>query len=378
MMNRRVCFSGVLPTVRFLAVLVVAGGFIAGPAQAAFISLEPDNYTEGQAIPDFGVKLRSNWIDPPSTASYHRLFARATAGNSLGISASTGSKAYAFQGANANATSWNNGKVQATFDLPTNYVSIDVLWPTLAGWSEGAYVSALTRNTSGAFVTLQTVALNSKIGGSDQVAIFGSDIYALRVWSRDVPGFAQKAWGIDNFEFNDTDTSLNLELTSGQSVNAAGGIDLGQGDTLSGAGTIIGDVRNNAGEVSPGTSPGTINIDGDFHQGVDGVTTMELGGIALDQIVIDGDAFFGGTLDLVTLTDFVFSEGQVFELISYQSFQSEFDDVLGLSFVGGFFELAYGSEALSLTAHVVPVPAAVWLFASAVGALGWRRRCDRT
>jgi len=249
MMDRRVCFSGVLPTMRFLALLVVAG-----PAQAAFISLEPDNYTEGQAIPDFGVKLLSNWIDPPSTASYHRLFARATAGNSLGISASTGSKAYAFQGANANATSWNNGKVQATFGLPTNYVSIEVLWPTLAGWSEGAYVSALTRNTSGAFVTLQTVALNSKIGGSDQVAIFGSDIYALRVWSRDVPGFAQKAWGIDNFEFNDTDTSLNLELTSGQSVNAAGGIDLGQGDTLSGAGTIIGDVRNNAGEVRPGTS----------------------------------------------------------------------------------------------------------------------------
>jgi len=105
---------------------------------------------------------------------------------------------------------------------------------------------------------------------------------------------------------------------------------------------------------------------------------MELGGIALDQIVIDGDAFFGGTLDLVTLTDFVFNEGQVFELISYQSFQSEFDDVVGLSFAGGFFELAYGSEALSFTAHVVPVPAAVWLLASGVGALSWRRRCGRT
>src|SRR5205823_14432403 len=52
------------------------------------------------------------------------------------------------------------------------------------------------------------------------------------------------------------------------------------GGTLNGAGTITGDVNNTGGNVSPGTSPGTINVTGNYTQGSAGTMTIELGGMS--------------------------------------------------------------------------------------------------
>jgi len=48
-------------------------------------------------------------------------------------------------------------------------------------------------------------------------------------------------------------------------------------EVLSGSGTVIGDVIVQS-KVSPGNSPGVLNIQGDFSQEASGVTWIELGG----------------------------------------------------------------------------------------------------
>ncbi|HEX5042853.1 MAG TPA: MopE-related protein, partial [Candidatus Polarisedimenticolaceae bacterium] len=52
-----------------------------------------------------------------------------------------------------------------------------------------------------------------------------------------------------------------------------------QGGTLRGTGTITGSVSNTGGAVSPGLSPGTLNLVGGYTQGPGGDLTLELGGL---------------------------------------------------------------------------------------------------
>src|SRR5262249_23076003 len=70
-----------------------------------------------------------------------------------------------------------------------------------------------------------------------------------------------------------------------------------QGGTLSGAGTIAADVTN-AGQVSPGSSPGLLTIDGNYVQTSTGALAMEIGGTTpetgFDQLVVSGSATLAG------------------------------------------------------------------------------------
>lgn len=75
-----------------------------------------------------------------------------------------------------------------------------------------------------------------------------------------------------------------------------------------------------------------------------------VGGFETDQAGVDGAARFGGFFDPTTGALRTFSEGRT-----------------------GTDGTDYGNN-LSTTFSVVPVPAAVWLFGSALGLLGWVRR----
>jgi subtilase family serine protease len=94
--------------------------------------------------------------------------------------------------------------------------------------------------------------------------------------------------------------------TAGQTLLNGGNLAAGQpiviqGGTLAGSGTVTGPVTN-AGEVSPGTSPGTLTINGNYTQTSAGILTLELEGVdavAFDHLAVSGTAALDGGLKTI-------------------------------------------------------------------------------
>ena len=158
------------------------------------------------------------------------------------------------------------------------------------------------------------------------------------------------------------------------------------GGSLLGTGTIVGNVVNGSGgfvgTVSPGSSPGILNIDGDYTQSVDGALIMELAGLTpgsgYDVLAITGTANLAGTLELIIEEGFVAEFGDSFDLLTADSIVGTFDTLLLPELAGSLYwqtqtiDLLNGSVAYQ--ASVVPIPPAATLFGSALAVLGWARR----
>lgn len=97
-------------------------------------------------------------------------------------------------------------------------------------------------------------------------------------------------------------------------------INISETETLSGIGTIQADLTN-AGTVSPGTSPGTITIDGDYTQESTGTLEIELGGTTpgteYDQLIVTGTATMAGTLNVSFIDEFTPQLGDSFTILPY-------------------------------------------------------------
>jgi hypothetical protein len=64
----------------------------------------------------------------------------------------------------------------------------------------------------------------------------------------------------------------------------------------------------NGGQISPGLSPGFIEIDGSYEQSEGGVLKMEIAGLGdgeFDVLNVTGDAALGGTLEVHMLDGFL-------------------------------------------------------------------------
>lgn len=158
-----------------------------------------------------------------------------------------------------------------------------------------------------------------------------------------------------------------LTFLSGITTGAGTSIDLGDGtftagDTLTlesgaslvGSGILSSDLIN-GGEVSPGTSPGLITIEGDYTQTAGGILTIELGGTTAgtehDQVAITGSAGLNGILDVSIYLDFEPSVGDSFIILSYASHTGTFiTENLPLLPPGMEWQIEYGSNALTITA----------------------------
>ena len=136
----------------------------------------------------------------------------------------------------------------------------------------------------------------------------------------------------------------NIHLTPEHPTAANGQLIIGVDDTLSGSGTIVGDVVNR-GLFSPGNSPGITTVLGDSTFARSGTVSIQIGGLTagqgipvdngFDQINISGLATFGGTLQVVLINNFTPLLGQKFEIVTYGSAVSNFDNYLGLALGGG-------------------------------------------
>jgi hypothetical protein len=117
-------------------------------------------------------------------------------------------------------------------------------------------------------------------------------------------------------------------------ISSEGGLSISSTGSLSGSGTVVGDVLN-AGQLAPGSSTGTLAITGAYSQTVAGTLEIEFAGTGageFDQLQVTGTATLAGTLDLSILAPYVPQNLDQFEILSAGIRQNTFDTVSGLDF----------------------------------------------
>jgi len=145
----------------------------------------------------------------------------------------------------------------------------------------------------------------------------------------------------------------------------------GSGGTLEGAVEVHG-------TLTPGESPGTMTINGDLNLAPGGRIVIEIGGTGAgtdyDVLNVTGTANLAGTLEIQLLDGYTPGENDTFDFLTAALFAGDFDEYVMPTFGGRTFAVSFGAEGLKAT--VVPVPAALPLFAFGLAGLGaWRRRC---
>jgi hypothetical protein len=118
-------------------------------------------------------------------------------------------------------------------------------------------------------------------------------------------------------------TAVTGTLAAG-SVSIVGGL-------LEGTGTVVADVTS-ASRVVPGTSIGTLTIDGDFTQTSDGWLLTEIAGTGpgeFDRLVVTGHATLGGRLLVPHLEEVDLIDGATVTVMTFDSRTGEFDEVIG-------------------------------------------------
>jgi hypothetical protein len=158
-------------------------------------------------------------------------------------------------------------------------------------------------------------------------------------------------------------TSGLTSIASGAAL--AGAVDI-QGGTLTGGGTVQGNLSN-AGVVAPGGSTGILNVEGDYHQEAGGTLTVEIAGAAAgsghDLLAVDGRAVLAGSLAIELDSSFEPGLGQRFTVVSWAESSGTFA-TLGCAMAGDGkrFRPDYGSNGLEL--ETVATEGAGWLTAA--------------
>jgi hypothetical protein len=159
------------------------------------------------------------------------------------------------------------------------------------------------------------------------------------------------------------------------------------GGSIGGTGQIVADVWNEGGLVSPGFSPGTLTIDGDYTQGPDARLLLEIAGLQpgqFDVFNVTGTATLHGFLEISLLDGFQPLTGDAFPIFTYASLVGQFDSIFVMGQPGYEFTPTYGLDQLNLSfltgnaPAAVPAPSSLFLVAIGVVSLLSRSRRRRT
>lgn len=157
-------------------------------------------------------------------------------------------------------------------------------------------------------------------------------------------------------------TGGTINLTSNATLTAAN-FTVPATSALEGTGHTTGNVTNN-GNVSPGDAPGIITINGNYLQAASAQLTIGLGGTTVgtqyDQLDVLGAATWNGTLDVVTLNNFVPSFGQSFDLFTVGSESGNFSTInLPTPYSSGTWDTSklYTTGVITVVPEPLAIPA---------------------
>ena len=160
----------------------------------------------------------------------------------------------------------------------------------------------------------------------------------------------------------------------GGSVNAAAGV-------LTGNGTIEGDLVNSGGSVSPGNSPGILQVRGDYSQGPDANLLIEIAGtlaeVEHDVLRVSGTASLDGTLIVDVLLGFDPQAGDRFSVLDVGQVEGTFDDIQLPALSAGLRWHAselYASGALGVVSVPEPATLGLLLMGGLATGYGYGRR----
>ncbi len=242
-------------------------------------------------------------------------------GGTLAIQGATNLAGGALTGGTWEAT--NNSKLEIIgSQITTNAAKIVLSGPSSHIYSDLGSTSALSTlaaNASGAQLTIT--------GGAnitDTAALTNAGVVSLGLNSTlTVASYLQTGGG----------TSLQwgtLATAPHAGINIQGGM-------FSGPGSVQGDLTN-AASLDLGIATGTLNVTGNFTQTPTGALTVALGGTSpskqYDQVIVNGTANLGGTLDIKLVNGFGTAIGQTFTVLSFAGENGNFSTTSGLS-VGG-------------------------------------------
>lgn len=199
-----------------------------------------------------------------------------------------------------------------------------------------ASTSTLPVNGRVAVLPVATLVFNQAANGSFGGAITGG-------------GKVQKT-GTGSLTLTTATTSpVDVQAGSFFFSNGIGATTVSSGATLGGTGNVIGLLTNN-GTVSPGTSPGTINVTGNYIQPSSGKLIIEIASAtSFDKLLITGTASLAGTLQVDTLGGYN-PIGQSFTFLTASSVSGTFGTLAGL---------VSGSAATAATVTYAPTSATV-------------------
>ena len=147
-------------------------------------------------------------------------------------------------------------------------------------------------------------------------------------------------------------------------LDSDGGMIDVQSGTVTGSGLIVGSLANSAGIISPGNSPGLLEIGGDFIQGAQGSLLIEIGGSAprtdFDVLVVRGTANLGGQLTVGLLGNYQPGQGNTFEIMQFGESTGQFNSISLPALPDG---LAWDTSQIYATGtlSVIPEPTTVAL-----------------
>jgi autotransporter-associated beta strand protein len=154
---------------------------------------------------------------------------------------------------------------------------------------------------------------------------------------------------------NATTAMLDIQTGSLFINGDAGATTVASGGLLGGIGTINGNLTNN-GIVSPGFSPGTIFVAGNYTQGPGGTLVIQFASaISYDQLIITGTASLDGTLQLDFLGGYA-PVGESFEILTAAGGVSgTFDPVTGSAAIAA--DVTYNPNNVTVAFVQVPFTA---------------------